>query len=356
MKIALIAPPFIPVPPVSYGGTELFVAGLACELSRRGHEVIVYANGESRLPCEVRWMFRDSDWPPRDPASSALKNMEHTAWAMRDAAAERPDVIHTNDAFALPVCCFARRPVVHTLHHPHEPSLTDLYGRHPHVKYVAISRSQRAREPTLGCAVIHHGIPLEEYPFEAEKEPYLCFLGRLAPVKGAHIAARAARRAGRPLKIAGEIQPFFRDYWESEVRPLVDGKLIEYVGEADQAAKRELLRRSSGLLFPIQWNEPFGLVMIEAMACGTPVLAFPGGAVEEVVRDGVSGWICRGEDDLAARAAEPGIPAASCRAHVEAHFTVGAMAEGYEALYWTVRSAEADEPASGERSPLRTAA
>jgi glycosyltransferase involved in cell wall biosynthesis len=333
MKIALIAPPFIPVPPVAYGGTELFLAQLAGGLARRGHDVILYANGASTAGCDVRWMFPDSDWPPGDPALSALKSLEHTVFAMNDAAGELPDVLHANDAIAVPFSRLVRPPFIHTLHHPHEPSLSTVYSRYPHVRYVAISAFQRERERMPDVAVVHHGIALSEYPYRDRKEPYVCFLGRIAPIKGTHLAIEAALLAGVRLKIAGEIQPIFRDYWESAVRPHVDGKQIEYVGEANQAVKKELLGGAAALLFPIQWNEPFGLVMIEAMACGTPVLALPGGAVPEVVKDGVSGFICRDVAELAARAACPDVPAASCRAHVEAHFTVDRMVDAYEALY-----------------------
>ncbi len=333
MKIALVVPPFIPVPPVAYGGTELFAAHLAEALSRRGHHVVVYANGESTARCEVRWMFHDSDWPPREPSFAALRNLEHTAWAMSDAASDGADVLHVNDALAVPLTRSFSGPAIHTVHHPHEADLSAIYERSPEVHYVAISAFQRALERMGRMTTIHHGIDDADYPFCAEKEPYYCFLGRVAPVKGVHLAVEVALKAGVPLKIAGEIQPIFRDYWESAVAPRVDGRRIEYVGEADQAMKRELLARSSGLLFPIQWNEPFGLVMIEAMACGTPVLALPGGAVVEVVKDGVSGWVCRDVEEMARRAVEPRVSAATCRAHVERCFGAERMAEAHESLY-----------------------
>lgn len=339
MKIALIAPPFIPVPPVAYGGTELFVGHLAAGLARQGHKVILYANGASTVDCEVRWLFAAADWPPKDPALAALKSVEHLVFAMHDLASEEPDAIHVNDGSGVPFSRLTRRPFVHTLHHPHEPALSALYERYPQVQYVAISGFQRDRERMPRLLAIPHGLALADYPCVADKDPYVCFLGRIAPIKGTHLAIDAALRAGIKLKIAGEIQPVFRDYWESAVRPRVDGKRIEYIGEADQAAKKALLVKATALLFPIQWDEPFGLVMIEAMACGTPVLAFPGGAVREVVKDGVSGWICRDVAELAARAAEPGVSAASCRAHVEAHFSAERMVDDYVALYRQGREA-----------------
>ncbi len=332
MRIAVIAPPFIPVPPKAYGGTELFLAHLAEGLHERGHDVRVYANGESRVTCELKWRYADTDWPIRHAVAAQLKNHDHTAWAMADAAGWA-EVVQINDTVAVPMTVFLDRPIVMTLHHPFEPVLSELYIRYPDVHYVAISRQQASAEPMPDITVVHHGIPLDEYAFNDHKSDYVVFLGRMAPCKGPHLAIEAAKRAGLRLKLAGEIQPTFREYWDREVRPLVDGDQIEYVGEADQALKNRLLAGARALLFPIQWNEPFGLVMVEAMACGTPVLALPGGSVAEVVRDGVSGWICRDVDELSARAASPQIDSMSCRAWVEAHFSCGRMVEHYIDLY-----------------------
>jgi glycosyltransferase involved in cell wall biosynthesis len=198
---------------------------------------------------------------------------------------------------------------------------------------VAIARWLARVEPMPNIRTVHHGIPVEDYVFSSEKEDYVAFLGRMAPCKGPHLAIAAARRAGIRLKLAGEIQPLFRDYWEREIAPLIDGRQIEYVGEADFVLKNQLLSNARALLFPIQWQEPFGLVLIEAMACGTPVLAFEGGAVEEIVRDGANGWICRDVDDMARRIVSPGIDPASCRAFVEKTFSVAKMADGYLGVY-----------------------
>src|SRR5262249_4125594 len=190
------------------------------------------------------------------------------------------------------------------------------YARYPRTTYVAIAAWLARAERMPQLHVVHHGIPLADYTYSQEKDDYVAFLGRMVPCKGAHLAIEAARRAGVRLKLAGEIQPQFRRYWDEQIRPRLDGDRVEYVGEADFALKNALLSKARALLFPIQWDEPFGLVMIEAMACGTPVLAFAGGTVREIVRDGENGWICRDLDDMARRIALPPAAASACRAFV----------------------------------------
>ena len=343
MRIALVAPPFIPVPPRRYGGTELFIAHLATGLLRLGHEVIVYANGESRLAGEVRSLYPASEWPVRSNIGGSLKDLNHTAWACADAAGS-VDVIHLNNAPGLAFARLLAEPIVYTIHHAKEQALSDFYAWYPQVTYVTISRFQCTLETMPKMVPVHHGLDLDCYPFLDRKQPYLSFIGRIAPVKAPHLAIEAAKKAGIPLKIAGEVQPMYRDYWETIVKPQVDGRFIEFVGEADHATKVELLGNSQAMLFPIQWNEPFGLVMIEAMACGTPVVALPGGSVPEVVRDGVSGWVCRDVDQMAARARDPQIASLSCRRFVASSFSLDLMARRYAAVY---------ETAIAERQALR---
>jgi glycosyltransferase involved in cell wall biosynthesis len=332
MRIALIGPPFIEVPPRRYGGTELFIANLASALQARGHDVTVYANGESSPHCRLKWRYERAEWPPDGSMRSQLKNADHTAWAIHDAAAYA-DVLHLNDVVGLPFTMFTDVPVVLTIHHPHEPELSEQYLRYPDVDYVAIAQWLGRAEPMPRVHVVHHGIPVDDYVFAGRKQDYVAFLGRMAPCKGAHLAIAAARRAGVRLKLAGEVQPLFRDYWERQVRPHVDGDQIEYVGAADFATKNELLSHARALLFPIEWLEPFGLVLIEAMACGTPVLAFAGGSVEELVVGGVNGWICADADDMAGRIRSLAIDPAGCRAFVEANFSVARMTDGYLDVY-----------------------
>jgi glycosyltransferase involved in cell wall biosynthesis len=333
MKIALIAPPYIPVPPPRYGGTELFIAQLATTLHNAGHSVMVYANGQSRLPCEVRWRNRKIEWPIVDFQRSQMIALEHLSWALKDATAEGVDVIHVNDSAAVYFSNFTEVPLVLTLHHPHEPVLSESYSMHPVVHYVAISHAQARVESMPRLSVIYHGIDVNAYRCRDRARSYFAFLGRIAPCKGAHLAVQVAQRAGIPLKLAGEIQPIFKHYWESEVKPFVDGRLIEYVGEADLAMKNDLLGGARALLFTIDWEEPFGLVMIEAMACGAPVLAFNRGSVPEIVEHGLTGWVCGDLEEMVRVAGTSSFDSYACRTHVEERFSVHRMVRDYETLY-----------------------
>lgn len=181
---------------------------------------------------------------------------------------------------------------------------------------------------------------LGKYQLRERKQDYLSFIGGIAPLKGTHLAIEVARKAGLPLKIAGEVQPMYRDYFQQKVKPHIDGKFVEYIGEADLATKNELLGNSRAMLFPITWDEPFGLVLIEAMACGTPVLAFRRGSVPEIVREGVSGYIARTTNGLAKRAVTLNLSPLAVRRYVEEHFSVERMARDYLALYTRITSAQ----------------
>ena len=332
MKVALIAAPFISVPPQDYGGTELFVAHLAEGLSRKGCQVIVYTNGESTVAVERRWIYDRPEWPIRVPENAWIRELNHDAWAVADAIRDC-DLIHIQSAQGLVFSRFVDRPFALTLHGPYSAELSAFYAQYPNAYYVSISDAQREREVMPHLRTIYHGINLQDYRLVEQKQKYLSFIGRIAPVKGTHIAIEVAQRTGIPLKIAGEVQPAFRDYFDQKIRPKLDGKLAEYVGPADLAAKNELLGNSMAMLFPIQWKEPFGLVMVEAMACGTPVLAMPGGSVREIVRDGVSGYVCRTVKGLVTRLRDLNIPPATVRRYVEEHFSTEIMAQKYIALY-----------------------
>jgi glycosyltransferase involved in cell wall biosynthesis len=337
LKIALIAAPFIAVPPPGYGGTELFVAHLAEGLHREGVGVVVYTNGESTVNVERRSLYRHAQWPIKEPEQAWIRELNHSAWSIHDAERDC-DIIHVQSAAGIALTPFVKPPMVLTVHGPHEPYLSEYYSHYPQVQYVCISDAQRQAESMPKMHTIHHGIDVSKYHLVTKKQSYLSFIGRIAPIKGTHLAIDVAKRTGIPLKIAGDVQPIYREYFERKIRPQIDGKLVEYIGLADLDAKNELLGNSMAMLFPILWNEPFGLVMVEAMACGTPVLAMPGGSVPEVVRDGVSGFLCRSVREMSSRLRDLNLDPASVRRYVEENFSVERMVKRYIELYQRVLS------------------
>jgi len=334
LRVAIVAPPFISVPPKQYGGTELFVAHLAGGLVKHGIKPVVYANGESHLPgVEVRWLYPKTDWPPKAADfGNQMKDINHSSWAVADAMREC-DLIHMNSSVGLAMSRFAALPWVYTVHHAKEDALREFYQSYTDVHYVFISEAQRRLTHLPNSRTIHHGVDVHLYKVGEGKRDYLAFLGRIAPVKGTHLAIEVAKRTGIPLKIAGEIQPIFRTYYEKEVKPHIDGKFIEYVGEVGLKEKNELLGSALALLFPIQWQEPFGLVMIESMACGTPVVGLRAGSVPEVVSGGVSGIVCDSVDDMIKAVSKLPLDRTNVREYVEDRFSVDAMVAEYAVLY-----------------------
>jgi len=332
MKIALIAPPFIAVPPKKYGGTELFVAELSRGLQLQGIDVTVYTNGESTLDVPMRWFYPKGEWPIRGDVEATLKALNHFSWAVQEAAQDA-DLIHVNSAPGVSFSRFVATPMVHTVHHAYDASLSEFYDSYPDVSYITISDFQRSKLSMPHMQTIHHGIDPSLYTVANTKRGYLSFLGRIAADKGTHLAIEIAKKSGIPLKIAGEVQPLNREYWESKIKPHVDGRFIEYVGEIGMEEKNDFLGHSLAMLFPVQWDEPFGLVMIEAMACGTPVLALPGGSVSEVVKENVSGHIRKTPAELAECAKNLKIPAQTIRSYMEKLFSVDRMTQDYIKLY-----------------------
>lgn len=332
MRIAIIASPFLSVPPKTYGGTELFIAELAEELERLGLDVCVYTIGESTVRTEKRWLYEKQEWPLESDIYGNVKDLNHTSWALADCWRDA-DIIHLNNSPGLAFSRFPGPRLVYTIHHPHTPQLSEYYRYFPQVELVTISDFQKAFEREENIRTIHHGVDMSRFELKTKKQDYLCFIGRIAPVKGTHLAIEVAKKSGIPLKIAGEIQPMFREYFDTMVKPHIDGKFIEFIGEADIKAKNELLGNARAMLFPIQWNEPFGLVMIESMATGTPVIALNGGSVNEIVREGVSGYICNSVDEMVEKAKSIKISAASVRSYGQQYFSVERMGRKYADLY-----------------------
>jgi glycosyltransferase involved in cell wall biosynthesis len=334
MRIAQMAPLVLPVPPGRYGGTERVVHELTEGLVRRGHDVTLFASGDSRTSARLQAIVPRALWqvPETDPAAAEF--LMH-ARALRQGAVF--DVVHSHTGhLAFPFAAQMRSPLVTTLHGRLDmPHLTDILRAFPEVELVSISRAQRAPAPDAHwSANIPHGLPLQDYAFNADGGHALCFVGRMCREKGPHVAIDVAVAAGIPLVLAGRIDPMDQGYFDREVRPRLDRPLVEFRGEIGHEEKIQLFSRSRALLFPIDWPEPFGLVMIEAMACGTPVVARPRGSVEEVVRDGVTGLLAEDQRSLVeAVTAVHQLDRHACRRHVELHFSSERMIDNYEQLY-----------------------
>ena len=351
LRIGLVAPPFVPGPPPRYGGTELVVEELARGLVALGHDVTLFGTGDSAPPCRLRAGIPRAVWPPDERVERA-----HAAWAAAaiDEDVASFDLVHAHTpAFLEFADLLPDLPVVHTLHLAPDGGGAAAYARGPaRVQHVAISRRQRALYPALArCVVVPHGLDEARYR-TASPEPYLAFLGRLSEVKGPDVAVRAARRAGLELRVAGRPHEADGAFFRATLRDLLAEPHVRRLGEVGHEAKVELLARAAALLFPIGWEEPFGLVMIEAMLCGCPVLAFRGGAVDEVIEPGLTGFVAEDERHLAwlARHAAPRLDRAARRARAVARFSRDRMVDRYLAVYRRVL-AEVHAPAWTE-APL----
>jgi glycosyltransferase involved in cell wall biosynthesis len=336
MKIAEIAPPWFAVPPTGYGGIELVVSLLADGLAEQGHDVTLFASGGSQTKAKLVSPLID----PPDPALLGNPWFDaYHALASYLAIDDQFDVVHDHSGITGTALGALRRgnpPVVHTLHGPWTELTRRYYSLlHEHVHLVAISESQRDDNPEVAYAgVVHNGIDLDAYPFRADKDDFLVYIGRANPDKGPSIAIEVARRAGLPLAmVIKKNEPFERSYWDEIVAPLLNDE-VEVFEAISHEQKTDLLGRARAMVFPIQWPEPFGLVMTEAMACGTPVVACPAGAAVELIDDGVTGFLRDSIDDLAEAVLAAGTCSSeACRARVEEHFSATSMVTGYEALF-----------------------
>ena len=295
LRIAMISTPFLPVPPRDYGGTELVVHELVEGLLERGHQVTLFATGDSRTRATLRALFAEAAWPP-DPYAE----VDHVSWALRQVMQGGFDLVHTHSPSALAVGRLAPGlPMVYTIHHRQEPELSRYYAHFPEVDFVAISRDQCRRETGPDwCTVVHHGLDPARYQWTERPADYLCFVGRLAPEKGPLTAIEVATRAVAPLRLAGSIHPCDLSYVEAKVRPRFADPGVTWLGPIGMDRKVPLLRDARALLSPIEWNEPFGLILIEAMLSGCPVVAFGRGSVPELVQPGVTGFIAASEDEM----------------------------------------------------------
>jgi glycosyltransferase involved in cell wall biosynthesis len=344
MRIAQVAPMYEAVPPHRYGGTERVVSYLTEELVRRGHDVTLFASGDSRTRARL---IPTTERALRERFS--LQEMQELAIPLHQAMlsevlqrASEFDIIHChNDYWIFPFEPFVQTPVVTTLHGRLDLRyLPPIFERFPRANVISISYHQRVPLVSVRphwVGMVYNAVPVNEFPFSDTPGDYFVFLGRIAAEKRVDWAIEIAKRTGIKLKIAAKVDVYDRDYFEREIKHLLDHPLIEFLGEVDEQEKRELLAGAYALAFPIDWPEPFGMVMIEAMACGTPVLAMNRGSVPEVLRHGVSGLVGNSVDELTALAPQLGLlNRRACRIEAERRFSARAMASSYEQVYQRV--------------------
>lgn len=352
MRIAIVAPLIESVPPKLYGGTERVVSVLAEELVRRGHDVTLFASGDSTTDAELvaccpRGLRLDPD--ARD----------HVAYTMAQLGrvyerASEFDVIHNHtDYFAFPFARLTSTPTVTTIHGRLDMAeVRRVYEWFPEQFLVSISDAQRV--PLMHAnwlRTVYNGIDLSHFHFEPRSGDYLVFLGRISPEKRADRAIEIARDLGMELVIAAKVDPFDQAYFDHTIAPVIrDCPLVEFIGEVDEEEKDKLLGGAYAYLFPIDWPEPFGLTMVEAMATGTPVVAYRAGSVPEVAVHGVTGFVCETFGEmLEAVPRVSTLDRAACRQHVERYFSAAAMAEGYEEAYESALRAQHQSEGMRER-------
>jgi glycosyltransferase involved in cell wall biosynthesis len=353
LRIAMLAPPWIPVPPPGYGGIEFVVALLCDALVEHGHYVELFCTPGSSSKAEVHPLL---EAPHPEKIERALFEADHVACAFAeiDSATRegRPfDVLHDHCGYTtLAMADRQATPVVHTVHGPFDHDTTPFYARHgTKGRLVCISHAQASMAPDQAGspAVVYNPIDVDSWPVGYRKEDYLLFMARMVKEKGPHRAIRVAQAVGRPLVLAGPVQAGHERFFANEVEPHIDGQQIRYVGEVGGVRKQRLFADAFAFLLPIRWPEPFGLVMVESLAAGTPVLAFAHGAAPEIVEQGVNGFLCRDEHemaDLVEKAA--GIDPMRCRQTAAERFAPDQVAVGYEAVY---------REAAGSRPPARRA-
>ena len=344
LSIAMLAPPWIAVPPTGYGGIEAVIDVLCDELIEGGHSVALFAAPGSHSRATVVPVLSA---PHPEAIGSALFEADHVARAFeqieRAATSGRPfDVVHDHCGFtALAMADRIATPLVHTLHGPFTADTRAFYARHgDKAQIVAISQTQRQSAPPAlrDTRVIPNPIAVDRCAFRAEKDEYLLWLGRMAECKGPHRAIDVARLADRPIVIAGPVQPGQERFFDEEIEPRLLPGRHEYIGEVSGTPKQQLLARAAALLMPIRWAEPFGMVMIEALAAGTPVIAFPEGAATEIVIDGENGFLVADEEEMAeATARLHTIDPRHCRASVAGRYDGPVVARRYVAAYRAAR-------------------
>jgi glycosyltransferase involved in cell wall biosynthesis len=336
LRIAIVAPLFESVPPKLYGGTERFVSWLTDELVRQGHFVTLFASGDSRTGARLRAPVPRAirlDPDCKDPWPAHVLLLED----LIDSASQF-DVIHFNtEHWHLPFCRRLKLPALSTMHGRLDlPELVPLYRRFEEAPLVSISDAQRLPLSFANwVGTVYHGLPPDSLKANEQAGSYLAFLGRISPEKGPERAIRIARRAGIPLRIAAKVDRADQEFYEAVVKPELErGGNVEFIGEISDKEKSEFLGNALALLFPIEWPEPFGLVMIESMACGTPVIAYRRGSVPEILDDGLTARLVENEDEAVEAARDiDRLDRRACRRMFERRFSVQRMAGDYVELY-----------------------
>jgi glycosyltransferase involved in cell wall biosynthesis len=356
LRIAQLAPPFESVPPAGYGGTERVVSTLTEELVRRGHDVTLFAAGDSRTSARLVPIVERALWHISPPCNDFGAH-QAAIYDTIEGALDKFEIVHSHlDVYGFPLA--QKAPLITTLHGRLDvPHLWPTYREFAELPLISISAAQRRPLANANwLATVHHGIDLDALTFNLKPGRYLAFLGRISPDKGLDVAIRVARRVGMPLMIAARPPLSFDDtpetkrdgeYFEHVIRPLLREPGIEVIGQVGGAEKNRFLGNAAALLFPIRWPEPFGLVMAEALACGTPVVAFDEGSVPEVLQHGVTGFVGHVEDDLVAAVGRlDEIDRGVCRVMAERRFSPSAMADAYERVFAGVLSGSSErEPA-----------
>lgn len=335
MRIAQVAPLWESVPPKLYGGTERIVSYVTEELVAMGHDVTLFASGDSETSARL-----EAICPQAIRLNKGIFNRDAPLIMLQEkglGSAHDFDIIHSHlDFTGFPLARKNPVPVVTTLHGRLDlPELEPVYREFSEMPLVSISDAQRRPLPWANWAgTVYHGLPRNLYSFQEQSQGYLAFLGRIAPEKRPDQAIEIAKRAGIPLRIAAKVDPSDRLYFEAEIEPLLNHPLIEFVGEISDAEKDEFIGNAMALVCPYDWPEPFGLVLIEAFACGTPVVAYRRGSIPEIIDHGVTGFICETVDEMVDAVGQVSlIDRKQCRASFDERFTADRMARDYVALY-----------------------
>ncbi len=333
MRIAQVAPLWIPVPPYTYGGTELIVSWLCDELVRRGHEVTLFATEDSKTSAHLIPVWPRSLWRAKLKTPHAVYSLLYEKLI---SLQDNFDIIHDHcEFYTTPYTRFLKPKIVTTLHHPLTEETTILYKKFPNINFVSISKNQRRSGPGINIVkTIYHGLPIERYQFNPTPQNYILWLSKIAPEKGIAEAIDIAKLSGENLIISGNILPNYADYFNFRIKPLINGKKIQFAGASDFKKKIELIKNAKVFIFPVKRPEPFGLVVIEAMACGTPVIAYKEGAMPELIEDGKTGFLVSSvEQACQALKKIKTISRNDCQEHIKKNFNLKRMVNRYEKLY-----------------------